>query len=337
MQNSLAESVRVLCLFGGGLDSRLTYELLVREGLNVEYVHFRTGFVKESRLSVVASGDAGQGMPIEIVDVARDYLEQVVRSPRYGYGSAMNPCLDCRIFMLRRADEIARARGIDLLCTGEVVGQRAIDQSGHALARAEDDAGVVGRVLRPLSAGLVPPTRAEADGRRLFDEPLRLHGRARRGQLELAERWGIGARPVPSGGCCKLADPGFAARLRDFLSHHGAEEVTEERLARLDRGRHFRLAWNLKLIVGRDEVESRWLADHAAGQWSCQAVDGRGAFCLLEGSPGGDREAAVGAVAARYAGRRAGGPVEIHLWRGDERRVVLASPARDEDLARWRI
>jgi hypothetical protein len=276
-------------------------------------------------------------MPIEIVDVARDYLEQVVRSPRYGYGSAMNPCTDCRIFMLRRADEIARARGIDLLCTGEVVGQRAIDQSRHALARAEEEAGVAGRVIRPLSAGLLPPTRAEPDGRRLFDEPLRLHGRARRGQLELAERWGIEARPVPSGGCCKLADPGFAARLRDLLSHHAAEEITEERLARLECGRHFRLAWNLKLIVGRDEDESRWLAERAVGQWSCQAADGRGAFCLVEGSPDGDREAVVGAVAARYAGRRAGRPVAIQLRRADERRVVVASPASDEDLARWRI
>jgi len=337
VHNSRPEPVRLLCLFGGGLDSRLTCELLDREGLGAEYVHFRTGFVKGARRAVVAAADAGRGIPIETVDVARDYFEQVVRSPRYGYGSAMNPCLDCRIFMLRRADQIARERGIDLLCTGEVVGQRAIDQSRHALARAEDDAGVAGRVVRPLSAGLLPPTAAERGGRRLFVEPLRLHGRARRGQLELAERWGIEAHPVPSGGCCNLADPGFAARLRDLLSHHGPEEVTGEVLARLERGRHFRLAWNLKLIVGRDEAESRWLAEHAAGQWSCQAADGRGAFCLVEGAPDGDREAAAGAIAARYAGRRPGGPIEIRLRRGDERRLVLASPASDEDLARWRI
>ena len=337
MSSSRIAPVRLLCLFGGGLDSRLTRELLARAGASAEFVHFRTGFVKDARLSAVAEEGAASGAVVEVVDVARDYLDRVVRSPRFGYGTAMNPCLDCRIFMLRRAGEIARERGIDLLCTGEVVGQRGIDQSRQALARAEDEAGVAGRVVRPLSGGLLPPVLIERDDRSLSDEPLRLHGRSRRGQLELARRWGIDARPVPSGGCCKLADPVYAARLRDLLSHHGAEEVTEARLARLDRGRHFRLAWNLKVIAGRDEVESRWLSEQAQGEWICRAADGRGAFCVVEGSPEGDREVAVASVAARYAGSRGGVPVEIELRCGDQRRCALVAPAADEDLARWRI
>lgn len=337
MQYSRARSVRLLCLFGGGLDSRLTRELLARSGSNAEFVHFRTGFVKDGRGWAVGAEGGTSGAPVEVVDVARDYLAQVVRSPRHGYGAAMNPCLDCRIFMLRRADAIARARGIDLLCTGEVVGQRAFDQSRHALARIEGDAGVAGRVLRPLSAGLLPPVRVGRQDRPLFDEPLRLHGRSRRGQLELARRWGVEPRPVPSGGCCKLADSVFAARLRDLLSHHGAEEITELRLARLDRGRHFRLAWNLKVIVGRDEAESRWLREQAGGEWSCRATDGRGAFCVVEGSPEGDRKVAAAAIVARYAGGRDGVPVEIEMTRGEERLVASVEAASEEDLARWRI
>jgi len=337
VSNSRTEPVRLLCLFGGGLDSRLTRELLARAGSNAEFVHFRTGFVKDARLSVVVEESARGGAAVDVVDVASDYLDQVVRSPRFGYGAAMNPCLDCRIFMLRRADQIARERGIDLLCTGEVVGQRGIDQSRQALARTEDEAGVAGRVVRPLSGGLLPPVLIEKGDRRLFDEPPRLHGRSRRGQLELARLWGVDASPVPSGGCCKLADPVFAARLRDLLSHHGAEEVTEARISRLDRGRHFRLAWNLKVIVGRDEAESRWLNEQAQGDWTCCAADGRGAFCVVEGSPEGDREAAVASVSARYAGSRGGGPVEIEMRRGDQRRLARVAPADDEDLARWRI
>jgi hypothetical protein len=337
VHNSRTESVRLLCLFGGGLDSRLMRELLVRAGSTAEFVHFRTGFVKDGRLSAVEAERAAGGAPIEVVDVAGDYLAQVVRSPRHGYGAAMNPCLDCRIFMLRRADEIARARGIDLLCTGEVVGQRAIDQSHHALARTEDEAGVAGRVLRPLSGGLLPPVRGGEDDFPLLHEPLRLHGRSRRGQLELARRWGVEPRPVPSGGCCKLADPVFAARLRDLLSHHGTEEITETRMSRLDRGRHFRLAWNLKIIVGRDEAESCWLREQVGGDWSCRAADGRGAFCVVEGSPEGDRKGVAAAIAARYAGRRDGGAVEIEMKCGDQRRMALVGPASEEDLARWRI
>ena len=97
------------------------------------------------------------------------------------------------------------------------------------------------------------------------------------------------------------------------------------------------MAWNLKVIVGRDEAESRWLREEAGEEWSCRATDGRGAFCLVEGSPEGDRTVAAAAVVARYAGRREGGPVEIEMKRGDERRVVSVGPASEEDLARWRI
>ena len=68
------------------------------------------------------------------------------------------------MFMLREADRLARKRGIGLLFTGEVVGQRALDQSRAALERAERRAGVGGRLLRPLCSALMPPTDVERSG-----------------------------------------------------------------------------------------------------------------------------------------------------------------------------
>jgi tRNA(Ile)-lysidine synthase TilS/MesJ len=320
-------TIRALGLFGGGLDSFLAREWLKRQGVEIECVHFRTGFVIEAY-------DAG---PVETIDVSRDYLRQVVLEPKYGYGSAMNPCVDCRIFMLRRASELARSRGIDLLFTGEVVGQRAMDQSRHALATTEREAGVEGRVLRPLSAGLLEPTDAERDGRLALGERPRLHGSTRRGQLELARRLGIEGFPTPSGRCCKLADPAFARRLRDLLEHRDDTALAEKDLERLDRGRHFRLAWDLKVIVGRDETESRWLVEHAGDDWVAQAADGRGAPALVEGTPREETSEALGAVIARYAGQRGEEAVEVELRRGDERRRLFAKAASEDELARKRI
>jgi len=331
-------TIRALGLFGGGLDSVLAREWLRRQSVRVECVHFRTGFVNDAYRPVARSlDDADDAAVVETIDVSRDYLRQVVLEPKYGYGSAMNPCVDCRIFMLRRANELARSRGSDLLFTGEVVGQRAMDQSRHALATTEREAGVEGRVLRPLSAGLLGPTDAEREGRLALRERPRLHGSTRRGQLELARRLGIEDFPTPSGRCCKLADPAFARRLRDLLEHRDETARTEEDLERLDRGRHFRLAWDLKVIVGRDEEESRWLGEHVGDDWIARAADGRGALALVEGTPRDEQTEAVGAVVARYAGQRGEEEVEVELRRGEERRRLVAKPASEDELARRRI
>lgn len=324
--------MRALGLFGGGLDSLLARAWLRRQGLAVESVHFHTGFVKNANRETVEHEPR-----TTTVDVSRDYLERVVLQPRFGYGSAMNPCLDCRIFMLRRAAELAAARGIELLFTGDVVGQRSMDQSRRALTTIEREAGVAGRVLRPLSAGLLPPTLAEQQGRFELDPRLRLHGRTRRGQLDLARHLGLERFPTPSGGCCRLADPAYARRLRDLLSHSERRVPERPALERLQRGRHLRIAWNLKLVVGRNEEECRWLERHAGEDWIVDAAGGPGALGLLEGTPSDGQLDSAGSVIARYSGRGGGGPVEISFRRGPLRRSIRVRAACEATLARWQI
>jgi tRNA-specific 2-thiouridylase len=323
--------LRALGLLSGGLDSGVAAAMLVRLGLRVESVHFRTGFGRQAYESSI------EGSADHVLDISEEFFRQVLLEPRFGYGSAMNPCIDCRIFMLRRASMLARELKIDLLFTGEVVGQRSMGQSRAALERTEREAGVEGRLLRPLCAALMPPTIAERQG--LVDRAAlgSIHGSSRKMQFALARRLGLEHYPTPAAGCCRLADRSFASRLRDELAHRKSGIIPQEDLALLERGRHFRLSWDLKVVLGRDLEESNWLAERAQGRWSLQVADGRGSFGILVGSGDARSRQAAAALAARYSRHRGSGLVEVLLRReGDDQRLEVP-PATAEQVDSWRI
>lgn len=331
----MSDEIRALGLLSGGLDSLLAARILAGEGVTVRGLYLRTGFGRTTYEASVDRIVREHPDRAEVRDVSERYLKQVVLRPRHGYGSGMNPCLDCRAFMLGEADRLARERGIGLLFTGEVIGQRAFDQSRAALERTERQAGVSGRLLRPLCAGLMPPTELERSGVLDRRKAMRLHGRSRRAQLDLAGRLGITDFPTPSGGCCRLADRGFARRLRDHLAHRSGADPAE--IALLRRGRHFRLDWQLKVILGRDRTESAWLAERAAGRATCQVASGKGSFALVDGHLTEPRIPDVGSLAARYSAESGRSRVAVILTRNGGRQCIEASPASAEQLERWRI
>jgi len=323
--------VRALGLLSGGLDSRVAAAMLVRLGLRVESVHFKTGFGRAEYER------AAKGTVDHDVDVIEEFFHKVLLKPRFGYGSAMNPCIDCRIFMLRKAARLAKQRSLDFLFTGEVIGQRSMGQSRSSLQRIEREAGLEGRLLRPLCAALMPQTAAERQG--LVDRGAlgRIHGSSRKRQFALARKLGLKDYPTPAAGCCRLADRAFAHRLRDELAHRKNQFIPQDELELLARGRHFRLSWDLKAILGRDLEESSWLAERAQGRWSLQVADGRGSFGILvgEGDPSSRRSAA--ALAARYSSQRRSALVAVLLRReGDDSRLEVR-PATDEQVEAWRL
>ncbi len=345
--------VKALGLISGGLDSTLAARILQEQGIEVEGVHFATGFCRVDHRRALGRPEdlarpervrnealrAGSdlGAPVEIVDVAEEYLRDVVLRPKHGYGSAMNPCIDCRIFMLRKAAETARERGADVVFTGEVVGQRPMSQHHRALAIIEEESGLEGRLLRPLSAAHLDPTEAEQDGRIDRDRLAAAHGRTRRVQLELARRFGIEEFPTPSGGCCFLADKSFARRLRDLISHRDPESIGREDLLLLKVGRHFRLAHDLKVILGRDEAESRLLRVEARERWTCQVADARGSFGLVLGEPFPAHLEEVAALAARYSSHREKPLVEVVVRSGAGEHRARVAPVRDSWARERRI
>jgi len=341
--------VKALGLLSGGLDSTLAARLLQEQGVEVEGVHFSTGFCKvDHRRALARPRDLGEPRrvrhealragsdleaPVEIVDVAEEFLREVVLRPKHGYGSAMNPCVDCRIFMLKKAAELAGERGAEVVFTGEVVGQRPMSQYRAALDLIEDESGLSGRLLRPLCAQHLEPTEAERTGRIDRSRLEGINGRSRRDQIAMAKRYEIAEFPAPSGGCCYLADPNFARRLRDLVTDRGRDAVGVEDILFLKVGRHFRLGPGLKLILGRDEPESRFLEERSEGHWTCRVADRRGALGRVDGNPDRDGMESIARLAARYSARRQEPAVEVLLWKdGDE--IALAVPPADDRWAR---
>jgi hypothetical protein len=319
--------MRAIALRSGGLDGALAERLVAEQGIEVEAVHFLTAFLRSGRTEAARRL---AGAPLKVVDVAREHFEAVVVAPRYGYGTAMNPCIDCRIFMLRKAADLARERGADLVVTGEVLGQSRMSQRRESLERIERESGLSGRLLRPLSAAHLAPTVAEASGRIDRGRLGAIQGRSRAPQIELARRSGIGLWPAPGGGCCLLADLAFSRRLRDLLSHSGTVYPGAESLARLRLGRHLRLSHDSKAVVARNDDESRALEGLSSGLWSCRC-EGGGALLVHEG-PGDERALArAAALAARYGAGRDLPRTEVLCRRGDEERRIEVAAERDPD------
>ncbi len=319
--------MKALALLSGGLDGRLAARLVAEQGLETEAVHFVTAFLREERTEAARGAS---DLCVTVVDVAAEHFETVVVRPKHGYGSGMNPCIDCRIFMLRHAARLADGRGAALVVTGEVLGQSRMSQRRESLERIERESGLAGRLLRPLSAAHLPPTEAETEGRLDRNRLGAIHGRSRSGQLELARGLGIRDWPAPGSGCCLLADAGFSRRLRDLLSHSGTAYPGREALARLRLGRHFRLSHALKAIVARNDEEGSRLAGLSEGLWTCRCQGG-GAIVALEGEAPEAGLARAAGLAARYGAGRDSSLVEVVYRRGNEERRLSVPPERDPE------
>ncbi len=241
--------MKALGLLSGGLDSTLAVKLILERGIEVEAINFVTPFCL-CRKSGCGASEAAKTfkIPLKVVSAGVDYL-RVVRNPRFGYGKNMNPCVDCRIFMLKKAKRYAEEIGAKFIFTGEVLGQRPMSQHRGALDLIEKEAGLKGKILRPLSAKLLPKTEAEekglVDGEALMD----ISGRSRKRQIELTRQFNIEKYPCAAGGCL-LTDREFAIKLKDLFDHKKRVTVKEVNLLKV--GRHFRFGKN-KIIVGRNE------------------------------------------------------------------------------------
>ncbi len=247
--------MKALALLSGGLDSTLAVKLVLEQGINVEAINFVTPFC-QCRKGGCGAQEAAKAFNIhlKVLSAGTAYL-RVVRNPKFGYGKNLNPCVDCRIFMLKKAKKYAKEIGADFIFTGEVLGQRPMSQHKPALDLIEKEAGLQGKIVRPLSGKLLPKTEAEDKGY-IKQEALRdISGRSRKAQIQMTKEFNIENYPCVGGGCL-LTDKQFASKLRDLFEHKN--RVTTKEVNALKVGRHFRFGAN-KIIVGRNETENRIL------------------------------------------------------------------------------
>ncbi|MBE0597606.1 MAG: thiamine biosynthesis protein, partial [Desulfuromonadales bacterium] len=151
---------KALGLLSGGLDSSLAALALKRQGIEVTCISFVTPFFGAAK----AQRSARQmEVPLLVREIGDLHLE-MVKNPTYGYGRNMNPCIDCHAMMFRLAGEIMEREGFDFLFSGEVLGQRPMSQNPSALKAVANFSGYPERILRPLSARLLPTTPMEKQG-----------------------------------------------------------------------------------------------------------------------------------------------------------------------------
>lgn len=335
--------MKAIGLFSGGLDSILAVKLVQLQGIEVEVVQYRLGFesLKLERLTkqrdaevTLPQIEAQLGVTIHQIDIRQEFL-QVVFHPEHGYGSGMNPCVDCKMFLLKQAKDYMQAHDAQFVFTGEVVGQRPMSQHRQTLLQIEKASGLQGYLLRPLSAKLLEPTIPEQQGWINRDQLLAISGRSRTAQMALAEQHHL-QYPQPSGGCL-LTDQTFARRLQELMVFKPKNQITVNDLELLKVGRHFRLADTLKVIVGRHAVDNTFLRPLTSGKWSAEVRDYQGPLTVIDGEPTPIQREQIAQIIVSYTKGKFAPQVTVDFRRADEQHAVVIAPDSSQIQARWRI
>jgi tRNA U34 2-thiouridine synthase MnmA/TrmU len=247
-----------ILLYSGGLDSLLAAKLLMEQDVELTGLHFILPFYPPdfdfSELNSVKQA-MNIGLKLEFYKCGKEYLD-MLKNPMHGYGKNINPCIDCKIFFIKKASEYMERLNADFVATGEVVGQRPMSQLKHTLKHIEKSTSLKGRLLRPLSAKILDPTIAEIEGKIDRNRLLDINGRGRKRQLELAAEYGFTDYASPAGGCL-FTDKNIASRIKDIFDHE--DNIHENDIYSATIGRHFRTDNNVKIIVARNEDEGKKL------------------------------------------------------------------------------
>ena len=334
------KKIKAVALLSGGLDSTLAVKMMIEQGIDVVALNFTSPFCTCTKKSSGCMSEALRvanefNIPIKVMNKGVEYLE-IVRKPQHGYGKGLNPCVDCRIYLLRKAKKYMQEIGADFVVTGEVLGQRPMSQRLKTLRIIEEESGLSGLLLRPLSAQHFEPGIPETNGWVDRNRLLAFEGRSRKQQFQLAEDLNVKDYPCPAGGCL-LTETLFVPKLKDLFDH--SDEICMNAVKLLKLGRHFRLTKNHKLILGRNEAENDLLPKTAQPEDTViDLVGGAGPTGLLVGSP----DAEVVQLAARILIHHtknvsSGGQNVEYSSKGRTQLVSVNNNLTSDDVSTYRI
>ena len=325
----MSEARKAVALISGGLDSLLAARVIQDQGIHVEGINFYTGFCVEGHTHAIRAKDRAKpkrnnalwvaerlGIRLHIIDIIDEYKD-IVAKPRHGYGAHLNPCLDCKIFMVRKAHEWAGEHGFDFIITGEVIGQRPKSQRKATMPVISRESGAEDVLLRPLCAKNLPPSRPEREGWVDRDRLYDFTGRSRKPQMALAARYGFHDYAQPAGGCCFLTDEQYSHRLADLWKTRGSRRYELDDIMLLKVGRHLRPRPHFKMIIGREEGENRFLHGYRKQFTHLFSSSHNGPLVLIDGEVNQDDLVLAAQVAARFGQGRHAALVEVEVHSKD--------------------
>jgi hypothetical protein len=343
------EKRKAAALISGGLDSLLAAKVIQQQGVHVEGINFFTGFCVEGHTHAIRKKDKARpkrnnalwvaeqlGIKLHIIDIIEEYKD-IVANPKHGYGANLNPCLDCKIFMVRKAREWIERKGFDFIVTGEVIGQRPKSQRSDTMPVIAEESGADELLVRPLCARNLPMTKPEREGwidrDRLFD----FSGRSRKPQMALAAEFGFEDYAQPAGGCCFLTDAQYSHKLSDLWEARGNRRYELDDIMLLKVGRHLRPRPYFKLIIGRADGENKFLHGYQKQYTHLFPVSHKGPLALIDGELKDSDLHLAAQITARFSqGRNAEQvDIEIHTLDGNTQTLSVQPIAAEAIPKGW--
>ena len=329
---------KVVALLSGGLDSQLAIKMMQEQGFDVSAVAIKTPF---------CDFDCGSGCGFEIRERADDldvnlktvylgdeYIE-MLKHPKHGIGAGFNPCIDCRSMMFDAAKKHMEEIGAEFIISGEVLGQRPMSQHAPALRTIENESDLVGKIVRPLSAALLPETDPEKDGLIKRENLGMIRGRTRRGQLDMAKKYGI-ENPPNAGGGCLLTEPHFGIKAKDLFSHTKNPTINDIDLLKI--GRHFRLDEETKFIVGRNKDENEMIkAISLPGDILLESKDFVGPVSILRGSNAKQHLKFASSITLRYSDAPNNEQAIVSIRDNDLVEEIASKSAEEDSYIQFRM
>ncbi len=344
---------KAISLISGGLDSLLATKIILDQGVEVLGLNFFTGFCVEGHTHALLSRHKEKkkrnnalwaaetlGIKLEIVDVVEEYKDIVI-NPKHGYGTNLNPCLDCKIFMVKKAVEWLENSDLayDFIITGEVIGQRLKSQRKGTMPVISTLSGAEDRLLRPLCAKYLPVTLPERMGWVDREKLYGFSGRSRKPQIELAAKFGFENYAQPAGGCCFLTDENYSSKLQDLWQAQGERRYELDDIMLLKVGRHIRPKPHFKLIIGREQGENNFLQGYTNQFIALKSSSHNGPLTLIDGKPTQEDITLAARIAARYCQKaQASDIIEIGIYfpNGEKSRQVVR-PLLPAEIEAWYV
>ncbi len=340
----MSKQRKAVSLISGGLDSMLATRAIMEQGIHVEGINFFTGFCVEGHTHAIRKKDKAKpkrnnalwvaeqlGIKLHIVDVIEPYKD-VLLNPKHGYGANMNPCLDCKCFMVGKALEWIKENDFDFIITGEVVGQRPKSQRAETMPVIQEESGAGDLLVRPLCAKKLPPTLPEREGWLDREKLFEFSGRTRKPQMALAEEYNFTDYATPAGGCCFLTDEVYSRKLVDMWQARSDRDYELDDIMLLKVGRHIRPRPHFKLIVGREEGENKFLEGYRKIFTHLRSTSHTGPLVLIDGKLGDDDLELAAQITARFGGGKTAEQVDIEATFTDGNTKALTvspiSPAK---------